>query len=1604
MRWLKGILKVLIALFILVVLIIAVAFWMLSQEKYQNQLVHKATSYLSDKLKTPVDVKHVSLTLFNQFNIEGVYIADEKKDTLAYVGALQLKTSELLSAWWYNETPVIHHLGLNNVYVNLNRGHDSTRWNYDFISEAFSSNSNTDTTTADTIDVATNHAPEAILDLKNLHLDGVRFIMNDAWRGEDMRFAIQTLDLAVNKFQLDKKKIELEHLTIETAKILVREYEGGKPEDNTPDDTTTWGTPFNPELFQVNAHQIKIASSEFDYIVDGFQSKKNEFDEENLRISNLNISLLETHVLADTIYSTIESLTAKERCGIEIKELKAKAKVSQVQSLLYDMTLRTNESFLADRYEMRYKNFHDFNNYLEKVVMNVHLNNSKVSSHDIAYFANVLNEYPISIDISGYAHGTVANLYAQNIALHTSETNFKGNARVTGLPDMDNVLFDIEAKEFRSNGNDLNKLIPQTKTEAVAWSDLKDIRFNGTYNGGITNFHAKGNLLTSLGNAVLDLSMDFKPKIPTYKGQLATTAFDIGRLIKQDKVGKITMDGSIDGRGFELNTLQAKVNAKVSEIFVDQTDYHDLTINGLVANKKFDGIFISQDEKLAVNFNGKLDLSGKQPSYNFASRFVRFNLQKMGITKDPILGSGYVQLNFTGDNIDNFLGSAFLRDITIENNNQKIFLKEVHLNSTEELGEKTISVKSSLADAMLKGKFNISELAPTIQYFLYHYLPHYINKPEKAATQSFTFTAQLKNIDTLVQTLIPKLKGLSNSYVDAYLNTTDQKLGLDINIPVFGYDQFYMKQISIVSAGDLKGLDITATGGNLFYNEELMIPAIQLTSSMANDTANLAVNTQSINDLLGDASINCKATALNDQLFVHMLPSNVRIKEDNWQFYSEEDMVFGKHIRIKGFNIENGAQKIALNTRDGLLQESTEDLLDIAIQEIDLENISNYLGLDNPRFFGRFSGNINVQDFMNHPFISAEIHSTQALKIDQDILGMVNANISYDVDKQILEIKNPSSLTHDNSSGFISGKINQHDSTINVQAELNKTSIALLNQFLSDYVSNLNGFATGTIMLKGDLNKPTITSSLKLEDATCKVLFLGTTYTIPSINLSVNNKVIKIDPFQLKDERLGEYYGNVKGSITHNDFSDFDLNFKVNSDNLLCLNTGEFDNSLFYGYVPGALTVNVTGPLDDIDLDMKIKPLKGSVFNLPINSSGDASSYDYIQFAEFGHAQDEQTKKKKSSNYVKMNIDIDATPDALVNIILDQNTQEQIVARGNGNLNLNIDLGNTMTMTGAYVISEGKYNFNFRGVLPRIFDISDGSKVTWSGDPLDAKVDISAIFQAQKPLALYNLINQSTQPLEGTDLAEAKKTYKTFVPITLSGSLGAPEIKFDITQPDNKAVGTPGYIALENLRKNENELFSQAGVILLLGDFKAPEGGIATSTYGQGAISTVSDVVTNYVSSEITNQFQNLTGIKNLIFNVNYQNKSDAYAQNPYNVNQVSVNVSGAFFKQRVIVDFENSVDFARGSSGNSNNNYAGNFKAQFLITEDGRLRLNTYRISDQNLDGTSNTGITKSGLGVSYRQVFNRFGDLIQSKKRKPGLLNDSTKSEVDKLSGVSN
>src|SRR5690606_7838141 len=144
--------------------------------------------------------------------------------------------------------------------------------------------------------------------------------------------------------------------------------------------------------------------------------------------------------------------------------------------------------------------------------------------------------------------------------------------------------------------------------------------------------------------------------------------------------------------------------------------------------------------------------------------------------------------------------------------------------------------------------------------------------------------------------------------------------------------------------------------------------------------------------------------------------------------------------------------------------------------------------------------------------------------------------------------------------------------------------------------------------------------------------------------------------------------------------------------------------------------------------------------------------------------------------------------------------------KGNSTLTFHMDPAGEMELTGRYEISEGTYDLSFYKLVKRNFSITKGSTITWSGDPLNADMNISALYEVEtSPIEL--VANQFSED----ELSIYKEQLVFQVYLNIDGELLSPEISFALDMPENErsAFGGNIYAKIQDINTRESDLNKQ---------------------------------------------------------------------------------------------------------------------------------------------------------------------------------------------------
>ena len=139
-----------------------------------------------------------------------------------------------------------------------------------------------------------------------------------------------------------------------------------------------------------------------------------------------------------------------------------------------------------------------------------------------------------------------------------------------------------------------------------------------------------------------------------------------------------------------------------------------------------------------------------------------------------------------------------------------------------------------------------------------------------------------------------------------------------------------------------------------------------------------------------------------------------------------------------------------------------------------------------------------------------------------------------------------------------------------------------------------------------------------------------------------------------------------------------------------------------------------------LEVNIDAKTERGTDIKLPLGESEEVAMEDFVHFLS-GESHDESEGHDISLEGVRMNLNVEATPDAQVQLIFDEAAGDILRGRGMGRLTLETTPSGEFNMFGRYEIVSGTYNFTMRSLINKQFTLRPGGVIGWYGDPYGAE-------------------------------------------------------------------------------------------------------------------------------------------------------------------------------------------------------------------------------------------------------------------------------------------
>ncbi|MEO6220545.1 MAG: translocation/assembly module TamB domain-containing protein [Ginsengibacter sp.] len=1583
-KFYKIFLKCLLVFFVLV-LVLGV---LLQTTFFQNFIVKKVAKRLSTDLHTTVFIKHVDLELFNKMLLQGILVLDQDKDTLLYARTAKVNITD----WFFwKDNITLKYAGLDDGIIYLNRK-DSV-WNYQFLIDYFSGTKTKKASSSNSIQ----------LNLDVVEFNRFKIYQKDEWKGQDFLLSLNTLNLKADAFDLNNNIINIRSLNIDHPVFSQYDYDGYRPKNTalvpvqTIDNIPT-GLRWNTDGWRLLVKNIKITNGSF---ASERQSTRpaftDKFDDKHIVLSDVNAFIKNFGFIKDTLTANI-LISAKERKGFTIKKIAADFKFTPELMEFNNLDLITNKSHLKNYFAMRFNSFQDdMQDFIHLVNVEGHFENSELNSDDLAFFAPETNTWNKVFSLNGIAKGTIDNFSARKMIIRAGENNYlDGDISLRGLPDINNAFIDFRSREMRTTYSELSEFIPSLKAiDNPRLSAFGRITFTGSYTGFIRDFVTYGTLTTDIGTLQTDLHMQVpKQGKAIYNGKISTANFQLGKFINNSQIGDIAFNGSINGKGFNANDINIGVDGNISRVVFNGYSYSNIIAHGNFVRKLFSGTASINDPNIKIDtLTGSINFSKTDPEFKLDANVGVLNLKQLGFTKDSISLTGIFNLNFRGNNIDNFLGSAKLYNAILLDNDQHLSFDSLTINSSIDNGKKYLTLNTNEIDASLIGHFSIQELPDAFQLFLYKYYPAYINKPKrKIQNQDFTFLVKTKSVSDYIALFDKKMRGLDNSIFSGNINVAENTLNVQADIPLFSYSNINFNNIHFTGRGTEDTLTFNGDIDDVVINDSLHSPGTKLQVIAANDISDVIINT-SANKTLNAADLSFRVLTNSNGFKLLINPSSFTMNERKWEINKGGELeLIGNMLIASNIKFSQNDQEIYVSTEPSGTTSSNDVI--IGLKKLSIGDITP-LFTRTVNVDGQMTGLIRINDPFGRLAMEFDTKIEQ-FKFENDSIGVLSTTGEYLLDPGSLSMNVLSdNALYNFAADFRYRPKDSSNNQVNGSIVFNNSGIHILQKYLGNIFSGITGRVTGKLSISGASADPKLTGAVSLDSTSMTVNYTRCRYIMDN-NTLITFKPDEIDFGTIKIRDTLNNTATVSGKLYHSFFDNFFFNefhFKTdqrgnNRGRFVLLNTTSRDNKQFYGNLIGDAELSLNGFVTDMRMNIKGEPTDSSHIFLPTGETAETGTLDYIEFTKFGREMKADLADRQNSS-IKVDMEITANPYAKIDVILDETTGDIIKAQGSGKLNISAGTTDPLTIRGRYDVQEGEYTFNFQTFLKTPFTLQSGY-IEWQGDPYLANLNIDAVYRAQQ-VVLSN-IPRTTGFVN--DKGDVDIIFK------LRGTLKEPRPEFEFQFPfDNPLKSDP--IANEYLKTryeaDKNELNKQVTSLLLFNTFMSDDQRLLSSNNtGNFVTRSVGQLLSATLSSSLNNWLQKLlnTNSVNLYTNINTADFNFGVTQKELQ-NIGNFGLKTTFFNNKLLVKVGGNVDYKIGqaaSNSNSNFLFTPDVSFEYLISPDGRFRVIGFNRSDADLGDFS--GITRrnrTGVQLSYRKEFDSFQEFFTNEKKQRRIIADT-------------
>ena len=1427
--------------------------------------------------------------------------------------------------------------------------------------------------------------------------------------GRDTLLYVGKLDAYVTGFGIFGGGLAFSRGEIADAKLYLRQMPDG--EMNIKQIVSRISDPDKPKKGNFRLSLKRASIENMDLCLERIDSVAPDYgiDFSHMHLYGLTARVDDFVIDGSAIYTTIAALTARERSGFVLDHLAGRFYMTQGCLGFEDASIVTARSNIRIPYISLVGNsWAEYKDFLGQVRIEAALRNTSVSTDDIAWFAPKLRDWHVDFsNIDVEVAGVVSDFTAKVRSMHVGEgTTLVADAVVKGLPDIRDTWFDLSVPRLHSSAEAVDGL-----ALGIAGRKLSDklvgilgnsgsVDLNARFKGKLASFDMQLGAATEVGDIACNLRMSpLKKGLSSVRGDVETRNLRLGELLdRRDLLGNATLTAYVDGV-IGKGVADANIAGNVTQLGFNGYVYDSLRLDGRLRNREFDGRVTARDPNLDFDFFGLVDFNDSVPRYDFTMDLRHADLARLHINRRDSVSqlSAHIVANAGGRSLDDLNGRIQVTGARYRYNDKEIEASNMTVTGENSERSKLVELRSDFADATFRSKTSYRTVFEYLRRSAWKYLPMLREAPPEAgpserkaavANDFSLLSVNIRNFNPVADAVSAGLQVADGSSLQLLFNPASDQLSLKASSEYIERRRMLATRLSVNASNRGDSLAVYASAEDL-YAGVLHLPRLSLTGGARQGRVQLSAGfndtTRRVSGLVGFRSAVVDEHGPNGRVVdLRILPSHITRGDKTWQIYAHKILIDTARIVIDKFFVMNREQELLLN---GIASRSRADSVTLSLRNFDLSPFTQVAERMGYVIEGRTNGSAQMKSVLRGGEISADI-LFDSVEVNDIPAPPMRLASRWDFARNRAGVTVVDRLKRDT---LVRGFYAPDQMRYYARLDVDSLDMGLLDPILTGVISSTEGVASADLVLQGQRREAELAGEIHVSGLRTKVDFTQVAYSMPEAVLSVKNNRFKASNVALFDPQGHRGRFDFDMSLQH--LSNISYDVRVAPQQMLVLDTDADDNDAFYGKVYATGSARISGDKGAVKMDIAASTDGNSSFVLPLSSKSNISNADFVVFVqpEKTDTLDNVARKKllferkhrqraDASNQMNITMALDVRPDAEVEIDVAGNT---VKGRGEGTLNLAINpRANIFEIYGDYTISEGSFMLSLQQIINKRFTIESGSSIQWTGSPMNALLDIDAVYKLKA--SLQPLLQGTSENLGGD------RSVPVECIIHLGDRLSNPSIGFDVrvpgSDPETQTLVT-------NALSTPETVDTQFLYLLLFNSFMSENSSQANANIGSSvSAATGLEFVSNMVSNWLSSSDYNVV--------IRYRPKSELTSD------EVDFGLSKSLINNRLFVEVEGNylIDNKQAAvNNNSMSNFMGEAYITYLIDRAGTLKLKAFTQTIDRFD--ENQGLQETGIGVYFKEDFNNLRDLrdrirerFTNKKRKARRMARRTTRAAEK------